>query len=81
MADSAQNLDFVAARDLPEEQAAFFHLGPSRIVTEGVAFLPALGNVSAFDCGDGVVVVDTAQQMGTSRAGADPLCRLHPRPR
>jgi alkyl sulfatase BDS1-like metallo-beta-lactamase superfamily hydrolase len=71
MVNSAHNLDFATARDLPEERAAFFSLGPSKFVTEGVAFLPALGNVSAFDCGDGVVVVDTAQQMATPRIVQD----------
>jgi alkyl sulfatase BDS1-like metallo-beta-lactamase superfamily hydrolase len=66
MAEST-NIDFANARGLPEESAAFFHLGPSKVVAEGVAFLPALGNVTAFDCGTGVVMVDTAQQMATPR--------------
>jgi len=42
---------------LPPEQAAFFHLGPSQQVVEGVVFLSAMGNVSAFVCDDRVLLV------------------------
>jgi alkyl sulfatase BDS1-like metallo-beta-lactamase superfamily hydrolase len=67
MADTTRTLDFAAARGLPEAEAAFFHLGPSKAVAEGVFFTPALGNVSAFDCDDVMLIVDTAQQMATPR--------------
>ena len=65
MADTTQILDFAAARGLPEEQAAFFHLGASKAVTDGVIFIPALGNVSAFKCEGRVLLVDTAQYRAT----------------
>jgi alkyl sulfatase BDS1-like metallo-beta-lactamase superfamily hydrolase len=65
MADSRQTLDFAAARGLPDEQAAFFHLGPSKQISEGVVFLSAMGNVSAFVCDDRIFLVDTAQQRFT----------------
>jgi len=71
MTEPARNLDYAAARDLPEEQAAIFYLGPSKLVTPGVVFLPAFANVSAFDCGDAVLVIDTAQQARTPRVLQD----------
>jgi alkyl sulfatase BDS1-like metallo-beta-lactamase superfamily hydrolase len=58
-------LDFSSARGLPPEQAAFFHLGEPSLVTEGVAFFPALGNSIAFLGERGILVVDTAQQRFT----------------
>ncbi|MGH3119388.1 MAG: alkyl sulfatase dimerization domain-containing protein [Gaiellales bacterium] len=60
-----QPLDFTSARNLPPEQAAFFHLGEPRLVIEGVAFFPALGNSTAFLGKDGVLIVDTAQERFT----------------
>jgi alkyl sulfatase BDS1-like metallo-beta-lactamase superfamily hydrolase len=58
-------LDFASARSLPPEQAAFFHLGEPKPVTEGVAFFPALGNSSAFLGESGILIVDTAQERFT----------------
>ena len=60
-----QPLDFTSARSLPAEQAAFFHLGEPKLVTEGVAFFPALGNSSAFLGERGILIVDTAQERFT----------------
>ena len=60
-----ERLDFGSARNLPPEQAAFFHLGDPRLVTDGVAFFPALGNSTAFIGEQGVLIVDTAQQRFT----------------
>ena len=60
-----QPLDFASARSLPPEQAAFFHLGEPKLVTEGVAFFPALGNSSAFLGERGILIVDTAQERFT----------------
>lgn len=57
-----KELDFASARGLPQEAAAFFHLGPPSQVTEGVVFTPALGNVTAFIGETGVLLVDTAQE-------------------
>jgi alkyl sulfatase BDS1-like metallo-beta-lactamase superfamily hydrolase len=65
MSDPAQTLDFAAARGLPEDQAAFFHLGPSKQVADGVVFLSAMGNVSAFVSDGHITMVDTAQQRFT----------------
>ena len=45
------------------EIAAFFSptfRGAPEIVTEGVIFLPALGNCAAFICDDRILLVDTA---------------------
>src|SRR5206468_11529454 len=53
-------LDFASAQSLPPEQAAFFHLGPSATVAEGVVFLSAMANVSVFICEGGILLVDTA---------------------
>src|SRR3989441_11464262 len=61
----SERLDFSSARNLPPEQAAFFHLGESKLVAEGVAFFPALGNSTAFISDKGVLIVDTAQQRFT----------------
>jgi|FLYL01.1.fsa_nt_gi alkyl sulfatase BDS1-like metallo-beta-lactamase superfamily hydrolase len=58
-------LSFSDARGLPPEQAAFFHLGPSREVAPGTYFLSAMGNVAAFDCDGAVLMVDTSQQRFT----------------
>ena len=60
-----ERLDFSSARTLPPEQAAFFHLGDPKLVTEGVAFFSALGNSTAFIGEQGVLIVDTAQQRFT----------------
>ena len=60
-----QPLDFASARNLPPEQAAFFHLGEPKLVTEAVAFFPALGNSSAFLGERGILIVDTAQERFT----------------
>ncbi len=58
-------VDFASARGLPPEQAAFFHLGPSQEVAEGVVFLSAMGNVAAFVCDGGILLVDTALERFT----------------
>jgi alkyl sulfatase BDS1-like metallo-beta-lactamase superfamily hydrolase len=60
-----ERLDFSSARNLPPEQAAFFHLGQPQLVTEGIAFFPALGNSTAFMGEKGVLIIDTAQQRFT----------------
>ncbi|HEV8573828.1 MAG TPA: MBL fold metallo-hydrolase, partial [Dehalococcoidia bacterium] len=60
-----QPLDFASARNLPPDQAAFFHLGEPKLVTDGVAFFPALGNSSAFLGEGGILIVDTAQERFT----------------
>jgi len=61
----SERLDFSSARNLPPEQAAFFYLGEPKLVAEGVAFFPALGNSTAFILDPGVLIVDTAQQRFT----------------
>jgi len=61
----SERLDFSSARNLPPEQAAFFHLGRPQLVTERIAFFPALGNSTAFIGDHGVLIVDTAQQRFT----------------
>ena len=64
-ASQRQPLDFASARNLPPEQAAFFHLGEPKLITDGVAFFPALGNSSVFLGERGILVVDTAQERFT----------------
>jgi alkyl sulfatase BDS1-like metallo-beta-lactamase superfamily hydrolase len=73
MTTEAQNqqLDFASARGLPPEQAAFFSLGASKQVADGVAFLPALGNVSAFLGEKGILLVDTATHIFSGRVLED----------
>ncbi len=61
----SEQLDFTSARNLPPEQAAFFHLGQPQLVAEGIAFFPALGNSTAFIGDRSVLIVDTAQQRFT----------------
>jgi len=61
----SERLDFSSARNLPPEQAAFFHLGQPQLVTERIAFFPALGNSTAFIGDHSVLMVDTAQQRFT----------------
>ena len=60
-----ERLDFSSARNLPPEQAAFFHLGQPQLVAEGIAFFPALGNSTAFIGEHGLLIVDTAQERFT----------------
>ena len=60
-----QRLDFVSARGVPPEQAAFFHLGQSRAVAEGVVFLSAMANVAAIIGESGILLVDTAMERFT----------------
>jgi alkyl sulfatase BDS1-like metallo-beta-lactamase superfamily hydrolase len=64
-APKRQPLDFASARSLPPEQAAFFHLGEPKLITEGIAFFPALGNSTAFLGERGILIVDTAQERFT----------------
>jgi alkyl sulfatase BDS1-like metallo-beta-lactamase superfamily hydrolase len=59
-------LDFTSARNLPPEQAAFFHLGQAQLIADGIAFFPALGNSTAFIGENGVLIVDTAQERFTA---------------
>ncbi len=61
----SQRLDFSSARNLPPEQAAFFHLGEPQLVAEGIAFFPALGNSTAFIDEHCLLIVDTAQERFT----------------
>ena len=60
-----QRLDFGSARGLPEEQAAFFHLGPSKTVADGVVFLSAMANVAAIIGERGILLVDTSMERFT----------------
>ena len=60
-------LDIASARGLPEEQAAFFHLGPSKRVTDRVVFLSSFANVAAFTGDTGILLVDTGQERFTHR--------------
>lgn len=60
-----ETLDFSSARNLPPEQAAFFHLGQPELVSERIAFFPALGNSIAFLGDTGILIVDAAQQRFT----------------
>jgi alkyl sulfatase BDS1-like metallo-beta-lactamase superfamily hydrolase len=62
MSDTTESrpLTFADARGLPPEQAAFFHLGPSQVVTENTVFLSAMANVIAFRCDDRVLLIDTS---------------------
>ncbi|MDO8615458.1 MAG: alkyl sulfatase dimerization domain-containing protein [Dehalococcoidia bacterium] len=60
-----ERLDFSSARGLPEEQAAFFHLGPSKLVAEDTVFFAAMANVSAFVCQGRILLVDTSLERFT----------------
>ncbi len=60
-------LSFASAQGLPKEQAAFFYLGPSQVVTEGVIFFPYPGNAAVFVCDQRLFVVDTAAHWFTAR--------------
>jgi alkyl sulfatase BDS1-like metallo-beta-lactamase superfamily hydrolase len=66
-----QQLDFVSARSLTPEQAAFFHLGPSQLVADGIVFLSSLSNVAAFIGDSGILLVDTAIQRSAPSVLAD----------
>jgi alkyl sulfatase BDS1-like metallo-beta-lactamase superfamily hydrolase len=46
-------------RERIEDHHPVGHLGALAEVADGIAFIPSLGNVSAFDTGDGLVLVDT----------------------
>ncbi len=59
--------DFNTARDMPPEEAAFFYMGPSEAVIDGVFFFPYLGNMAAFDCAGRLLLVDTAPRWHTPR--------------
>ena len=67
MTQQTNQLDLASARGLPEEQAAFFYLGPSKQVAENVVFLSSFANVAAFTGDDGVLLVDTSQERFTGR--------------
>ncbi len=58
-------LDLAAARGLPEEQAGFFYLGPSKPITDNVVFLSSFANVVAFTGDTGVLLVDTSTERFT----------------
>jgi glyoxylase-like metal-dependent hydrolase (beta-lactamase superfamily II) len=60
-------LDLGPARELPPEQAAFFFLGPSKPVADGVAFLSSFANVAAFMGETGIPLVDTSSERFTRR--------------
>ncbi|HVP05606.1 MAG TPA: alkyl sulfatase dimerization domain-containing protein [Dehalococcoidia bacterium] len=64
-------LDLASARDLPPEQAAFFHMGPSKRIADGVVFLSSFANVAAFTGESGVLLVDTGQERFTPRVLQD----------
>jgi len=66
-----QQLDLASAQGLPEEQAAFFYLGPSKQVAEGVVFLSSFANVCAFINDDKVLLVDTSVERFTKRVLSD----------
>jgi alkyl sulfatase BDS1-like metallo-beta-lactamase superfamily hydrolase len=64
-------VDFQSARELPEEQAAFFHLGPARQIADGIVFVPSLGNVTAIIGETGILLVDTSSERFTPRVLQD----------
>lgn len=66
-----QKLDLASARGLPEEQAAFFHMGPSKRVADGVVFLSSFANVAAFTGETGILLVDTGQERFTPQVLKD----------
>ncbi len=66
-AGARPQLDLASAQGLPPEQAAFFYLGPSAAVTEGVVFLSSFANVAAFICDGRVLLVDTSVERFTTR--------------
>ncbi len=53
-------MNFRSSRELAPEDAAFFFMGPSHVVTDGVVFLPGMANVTAFECAERLFLVDTA---------------------
>ena len=73
MTDATENrqLDLRSAQGLPEEQAAFFHLGASKQVAEGVVFLSSFANVAAFVNDGRVLLVDTSVERFTQRMLGD----------
>jgi len=64
-------LDLRSAQGLLPEQAAFFYLGPSQLVADGVVFLSSFANVCAFVCDGRILLVDTSIERFTSRVLAD----------
>lgn len=66
-----EKLDIASARGLPEEEAAFFHMGPSKSVAGGVVFLSSFANVAAFTGETGILLVDTGQERFTPRVLED----------
>lgn len=64
-------LDLAAARGLPEEQAAFFYLGPSKRVAENAVFHSSFANVIAFTGDSGVLLVDTSTERFTPNVLTD----------
>ena len=73
MSDTTEDrqLDLASAQGLPEEQAAFFYLGPSKQVTAGVVFLSSFANVCAFINDDKILLVDTSVERFTKRVLTD----------
>lgn len=66
-----QQLDLASARGLPEQEAAFFYLGPSRQIADNIVFLSSFANVAAFTGDDGILLVDTSQERFTARMLTD----------
>ncbi len=64
-------LNIAAARGLPPEEAAFFYLGPSKPITDGVVFLSSFANVVAFTGEAGILLVDTSTERFTPRVLED----------
>lgn len=73
MSDATESrpLTFADARELPPEQAAFFHRSPFHPVTERTFFVSALANIAAFQCDDRVLLVDTSMNRFTPLALKD----------
>ena len=67
MTQQETQLDLASARGLPEEEAAFFYLGPSKRVDERVVFLSSFANVVGFLGESGVLLVDTSTERFTPR--------------
>jgi alkyl sulfatase BDS1-like metallo-beta-lactamase superfamily hydrolase len=55
----AEPLDFRTAPALAPQDAAFYLRGPLQMVSTDVAFIPSMGNCSAFLCDNLLLVVDT----------------------
>jgi alkyl sulfatase BDS1-like metallo-beta-lactamase superfamily hydrolase len=69
--ESRRPVDFQNAASQPREQAAFFYTGPSETVAAGVFFFPTMGTSTVFDCGDRLLLIDTAPRWVAPRTIED----------